>query len=183
MRALRTSGMVVVMLALLACAAVGVAVQDEADPMAPVYFTFALESVTEPDDGDEDGASDEFGGQQRFVQVDRVAATDARASGLLTSVVHLELLEVGGGGLVAGAERVQLLNDGGTWTGTAQVFQAWAEDGGATVMTTLNGLDGYEGLSLVMVQYYDDVVQTGRGFIIPSHRLPPVPDAIELPAE
>jgi hypothetical protein len=63
------------------------------------------------------------------------------------------------------------------------VFQAVAEDGGATVMVTLTGQDGYDGLSLVMVQYYDDAVQTRRGFIIPSDRQPPVPDAVELPAE
>ncbi|MGD8485940.1 MAG: hypothetical protein PVG27_02100 [Chloroflexota bacterium] len=183
MRVLQTGAIGTIILVLIGAWAGVVAAQDVADPMAPAYFTFTLESVTEPGPGDEGGTGGEFGGEQRFVQVDRVRATDPRASGLLTSAVHLELLEAGGVGLVSGAERVRLANDGGTWSGTAQVFQAVAEDGGATVMVTLTGQDGYDGLSLVMVQYYDDAVQTRRGFIIPSDRQPPVPDAVELPAE
>ena len=45
------------------------------------------------------------------------------------------------------------------------------------------GEGGYEGLTLVMIEYADDDAQTRRGVIFPSDQMPPMPDPAELPAE
>ena len=50
-------------------------------------------------------------------------------------------------------------------------------------MNVLTGEVGYEGLTLIMSQYYDDDAQTHHGIIVSNDRLPPVPDPIERVAE
>ena len=57
------------------------------------------------------------------------------------------------------------------------------DDGGATTVAVLSGGGGYEGLTLVLVEYADDDAQTRRGSIIPSEQLPPLPQPGELPTE
>lgn len=110
-------------------------------------------------------------------------ATDPRASGVLTSVANVNQLLVGRGGLAAGVARLRLVNDGGAWSGTRQGFHMVTDRGGATTMAVLTGEGGYEGLTLVMVEYADDNAQTRRGVIIPSDQMPPIPDPVELPVE
>lgn len=170
-------------LALTAAWGAVVVAEDAVDPMAPAYFTFA-EPVTEPAMGDEEPVSTKFAGEVRGdVEDGYLRATDPRASGRMVSNTNLNMLEVVGGGLAAGAASVRLVNEGGAWSGTSRALHFVVEDGGGVVMTTLTGEGGYEGLTLLMVQYADDEAQTRRGVIIPSDQVPPMPDVIELPDE
>jgi hypothetical protein len=116
-----------------------------------------------------------------LVETGTIEATDPRASGRVISIANANQLEVDGGGLAIGAARMRLVNDGGAWAGTSQGLHIVADGGGAMEIAILTGEGGYERLTLIMVQYADDDAQTRRGVTIPSDRLPPVPEAIDLP--
>jgi len=53
------------------------------------------------------------------------------------------------------------------------------DDWRATESTVLTAEGGYEGLTLIMLQYWDDDSQMHWGVIVPTDRMPPVPDLIE----
>lgn len=170
-------------LALAGAGTGGVGAEEMPDPLAAAYFTFD-EPVTEPRTEDAIVHADEFEAQMRGdVEVARLDATDPRASGRLTTVSNVNQLEVTGGGVAIGNARLQLVNDGGTWTGTSQGIHFVTDDGGATTVAVLTGEDGYERLTLVLYEYADDDAQTRRGLIIPSDQLPPMPQPGELPTE
>jgi hypothetical protein len=172
-----------VILALLGGFSGAVVAQGDTDPMAPAHFTFTLEPTAEPEGIG--GDSDSFEVEVRGIEeVELVAASDSRASGVLTTIGNVNALEVDGGGFVTAATSVRLANDGGAWSGTGRAVHAVAEDGGfATVMNVLTGEGGYEGLTLIMSQYYDDDAQTRHGIIVPNDKMPPMPDPIEPAAE
>ena len=178
MRTLRLSlaGTVVLLLAIGLSGAV--AAQDEADPMAPAYFTYTLEPVGEfPVEGDEDVVRDHR-------EVDAVEATDPRASGLLTTIGNWNEVVHEGRGFSNAATSVRLANDGGAWSGTGRGTITYLD--GRSLMTGLSmltGEDGYEGLTLMMNQYWDADTTTFWGVILPSDQVPPVPDPVEPPAE
>ncbi len=181
MHALRvsTAGTVILMLVASLSSAVG-AQETEADSMAPAHFTYTLESLVEPSMGDGDGFTREVRG---VLEKEEVEASDPRASGLMTTYGHANLVEVDGGGFLVGAMNVALANDGGAWSGTGTVVQIVVEDGGAMWQAVLTGEDGYDGLTLIMTQYYDDNAQTRRGVIVPTDQMPPQPDPVEAVAE
>jgi len=183
MRTLRMSLLGTVILALLAGSSGAVVAQDLTGPMAPAYFTFTLEPTAEPEGIG--GDSDSFEFEVRGVEeVEIVAASDPRASGVLTTFGNANALEVDDGGFMTAATSVRLVNDGGAWSGTGGAVQAFVEDRGfATVLAVLTGEGDYEGLTLVMTQYYDDDAQARQGVIVPSDKVPPFPDAIEAAAE
>ena len=189
MRTLRVSLAGVVILTLLGGLSVAVAAQDtEADPMAPAFFTFdqpVMERVMVGEYAyEEDANADELPQKVRSeVAVGYIEATDPRASGRVTSVTNMNMLEVEGGGVATVATMMRLVNDGGAWSGTALALHMAAEDAGITSMTVLTGEGGYEGLTLIMSQYYDDNARTRRGVIVPSDQMPPMPDPIEPAAE
>jgi hypothetical protein len=184
MRVLRAAMSGVLSLVLLAGSASGVVAQNEApDLMAPAYFTFS-EPVWEPSMIEEEESPGEWAAEWRgLVETGTIEATDPRASGRVISIANANQLEVDGGGLAIGAARMRLVNDGGAWAGTSQGLHIVAEGGGAMEIAILTGEGGYERLTLIMVQYADDDAQTRRGVILPSDRLPPVPEAIDLPTE
>ena len=185
MRTLRVSLAGVVILTLLGGLSVAVAAQDtEADPMAPAFFTFDQPVMERVMDGEYAYDADELPQAIRGeVAEGYIEATDPRASGRVTSVANMNMLAVEGGGVANVAAMKRLVNDGGAWSGTSLGLFMSAEDGAVTSMTVLTGEGGYEGLTLIMSEYYDDNAQTQRGVIVPSDQMPPVPDPIELPAE
>ena len=168
MRAVRAGGMATLTLLLLGAWSGAAIAAAETDPMASACFTFR-EPSTEPLIGD--------------VEVGYHEATDPRASGRTISVTDMSMLATERGGLATGATRMGLVNDGGAWTGTSQGVHFITADGGATTLTILMGKGGYEGLTLVMVEYADDDVQTRRGAIIPSDQMPSLPGPLELPSK
>ena len=178
-----------VILTLLGGLSVAVAAQDtEADPMAPAFFTFdqpVMERVMDREDAyEEDANADELPQEVRGqVAVGSIEATDPRASGRVTSVTNMNMTEVEGGGVATVATMMRLVNDGGAWSGTALALHMAADDGGVTSMTVLTGEGGYDGLTLIMGEYYDDNAQTRRGVIVPSDQIPPMPDPIAPAAE
>jgi len=113
MRLMRTSLAGTVILMLVASLSVAVAAQDEADPMAPAYFTYAMAPAGESGAGE--GA-------------EMVEATDPRASGLLTSHVNLGVVASDELGFMMGVADVRLTNDGGAWSGAGQFVQVGVED-------------------------------------------------------
>ena len=182
MHTFRLSLVGVAILTLLGGLSAAVVAQVEADLMAPAVFTFTLETAPESTDNEgEGGWTREVRG---YEEVDVVEADDQRASGLLTTITNIDTVEVDDGGFMTAATSVRLVNDGGAWSGTGRGVIAFVEEGDfATVMNVLMGEGGYEGLTLIMSQYYDDDAQTRHGIIVPNDRLPPVPDPIELAAE
>jgi len=173
MRSMRVPLVGMVILGLLTSLSVSVAAQDEtADLMAPAYFTFTLEPSGEPQGLGGNGGD--------FEEMEVVIASDLRASGVLTTTGNLNYVETDGGGLGTAGAGVQLVNDGGAWSGTLRGVHVVVEDGAfATAMSVLTGERGYEGLTLIMNQYYDDDVQTLQGVIVPSDKVPPLPDPVE----
>jgi hypothetical protein len=158
--------------------------EEAGDPRAPAFFTFDEPVALSPEEDTEDEYSDEFAAEMRGeIEVGHMEATDSRASGVLTSVNNWNQLMVGRGGLAAGATRHRLVNEGGAWSGTGHGFHMITERGGATTMAILTGEGGYEGLTLVMIEYADDDTHTRRGVIVPSDQMPPMPDPAEMPIE
>jgi len=177
MRAMRMFTAAVASLVLVAACSGVVAAEDEADPTAPAYFTFD-EPVVEPSMDDEAQDSEGFTREVRgATEVSHIEATDPRASGRMTTLGNMNMLEFDdGGGLATWAGQVRLVNEGGAWSGSTEGRMFVVEGGGATSVATLSGEDGYEGLTLVMVEYYDDDTTTRRGVIIPSDQMPPMPE-------
>ena len=183
MRAARAITGLAAILALTAAGSAVVIAEKAVDPMGPAYFTFS-EPDMEPSMGDEEVVSTEFTAEFRGdVEAGYLEAADPRASGRVSFVTNGNQLEVEGGGVAVGAARMRLANDGDAWSGTSHGVHFVAEGGGGTEMAILTGEGGYEGLTLVMVQYADDDVRTRRGVIIPSDQMPPMPDVVELPVE
>ena len=178
MRPLRLSlaGMVILMLTL--SLSVAVAAQDEADPMAPAYFTYTTELVEEPSRGNPMVLRDR-------PQVLTVEATDPRASGLVTTTTNWNTVVLGDEWkVITTATSERLTNEGGTWTGTGRGVLTGGEVLMMTGMDVLTGEGGYEGLTLVMGHFMQmNVGDTNWGFILPSDQVPPMPDPVELPAE
>ena len=173
MRAIRTTTISILAVALLAGSAVGVAAQV-ADPMAPSTFTVQL--VGEPVVSNDPGT-----GTTRLVG--EWESTEQRASGTLTQVVASTPVDVadGDGGLVQRLAE-QLLTDGGSWVGSSRGFLTFPSDGPETVqfLGELVGEGGYEGLTLLFAETGDTEDVRWLGVIVPSADIPAVPD---LPAQ
>jgi hypothetical protein len=130
--------------------------------MAPAYLTIEW--------GD---PADFIEGEGAFTMVDiGFEATDPRASGLFTITDATRHIDHGGEGFDVVAQSVRLVNDGGTWTGTAEGVGA-SEPGGATTLWRLDGAGDYEGLSLFLVSNLADETW---GVIVPSDVVPVPPD-------
>ena len=119
MRALRPSLAGMFILALAGGLSVVVVAQDEADPMAPAYFTFtrgmASESIGgEGEDVDGDGIPELRGQTEVDIPVE---ASDPRASGLWTFTINADVVEVAGRTIDTAATSHRLINDDGIWTG------------------------------------------------------------------
>jgi hypothetical protein len=177
MRTLRACLTGILTLALVGAWSGAVAAQDDVDPMAPAYFTYTLEPVgVFPVEGDENVVRDHR-------EMDAVEATDPRASGLLTTIGNWNEVAHEGSGFSTAATSVRLANDGGAWSGTGRGTIAYLDGHGLmTGLSMLTGEDGYEGLTLMMNQYWDLDTTTFWGVILPSDQVPPMPDPVE-PAE
>ena len=178
MRALRLSLAGTVILMLAVSLPVAVVAQDEPDPMAPAYFTYTLEPVgVFPVEGDEDVVRDHR-------EMDAVEATDPRASGLLTTIGNWNEVAHEGSGFSTAATSVRLANDGGAWSGTGRGTIVYLDGHGLmTGLSMLTGEDGYEGLTLMMNQYWDLDTTTFWGVILPNDQVPPTPDPVEPTSE
>ena len=173
MRAIKTTTISILTVGLLAGSVVGVAAQDEADPMAPSTFTVQL--AGEPRVTTDNTGTTKLVGEWE--------STDQRASGTLTQVVASAPVDVADGDSgVIQRLAVQLLNDGGSWVGSSRGFLTFPSDGPETVqfLGELVGEGAYEGLSLLFAEMgvADDVRIIG--VIVPTGDIPAVPG---LPAE
>lgn len=161
--------------------------RDASDPLAPSAFTFTVETVGEPEWGlereGEDGTTVEVTG---FRSLERIEATDPRASGLATTAMNRNQLEVGGegGGVQTFTAQVRLTNDDGAWAGGDHGVFAFAEGVFAgSYSNVLTGEGGYEGLSLIVNQTWDADSERFWGVILPSELVPPMPDPVEPTVE
>ena len=151
-----------------------VAAQDEADPMAPAYFTYTTELVEDTPRGNPMVLRD-------HPQVDRVEATDPRASGLMTSTTNWDTVVLGDEWrVITTAMSLRLTNEGGTWAGTGRDVMSGGEAMLMNTMAVLTGEGGYEGLTLVMGAFMQmNVADANWGFILPTDQMPPMPDPVE----
>ncbi len=161
--------------------------QEAVDPLAPSAFTFTVEPVGEPEWGveheSEDGRTVEVTG---FRSVERIEATDPRASGLATTAMNRNQLEVGGegGGVQTFTAQVRLTNDDGAWAGGDHGVFAFAEGVFAgSYSNVLTGEGGYEGLSLIVSRNWDADSERFWGVIVPSELVPPMPHPVEPATE
>ena len=178
MRAMRTGVLMAFIVALLGAWATAVVAEDAADPMAPASFTFTLEPVDESSN-------------QHMPEVMRghpednsIESTDARASGLLASIVNWNIAVGEGTGALSAAMSQRLTNDGGAWVGEGWGMLADA-DGSSRMarMTVLTGDGDYEGLTLILSHAWDPDGELGWGIIVPSDEFPPMPDPVPVSAE
>ena len=113
MRTLRVAVAGTVILLVTINLSVAVAAQDEADPMAPAYFTYTTELVEESPRGNPMVLRD-------HQQVVAVEATDPRASGLMTTTTNWNTAVLGDEWkVITTATAMRLTNDDGTWTGAS----------------------------------------------------------------
>jgi hypothetical protein len=160
---------ITITIGLLAGSSLGVAAQDEADPMAPSTFTWELsdgEFGTDPETG-------------LFVVVGRSEATDPRATGTWTQFEEGAAVEDDGRRYQVASGSIRLLNEGGAWVGTSRgLGTRLLPEGDDSVLTfkELSGEGGYEGLSMFI--FHPSMDPEGRpvGFIVPSDVVLPFPE-------
>ena len=86
------------------------------DPMAPAAFVYTVEQVEEPDWGTDHYSADGSVSESRGVMmVDRIEATDPRASGLLRSSDNRTQIELDDSVVQTWSVALRLTNDGGSW--------------------------------------------------------------------
>ena len=187
MRTVRVSLTGTVVLALLGGLGGAVLSEDDVDPMTPAYFTLtrgpAPESIggLAPEDLDGDGFPELRGQLEVGIPVE---ASDPRVSGLWTIRVNADVVGVANGTVDIAVTSHYLQNDEGGWSGAGTTISAFGGEGDlATGLTVLTGEGAYEGLSLILSQTYKDGDESYWGIILPSAKVPPTPDSIELPAE
>jgi hypothetical protein len=160
----------VIAMGLLAGSAVGVAAQDE-DPMAPSTFT---------GEGTEEPAFSTDPETGLTIAVATFEATDSRASGTWTQVEDPAVVEGDDGRQYqVGRVAVRLVNDGGSWVGTHQGFiVSPLAEGPPSVgfFSEMAGEDGYEGLSLFLVDTFTSDGPIKMGVIVPSGAVHPFPE-------
>ena len=191
MRTVRLSLAGTLILMLVASLSVAAVAQDEADPMAPAYFTFATELSGAFAEGQVtaiDSTTTEIRGATWIGQP--VEATDPRASGLLTYVDNADAFKFSDSHYTTVTSSVRLVNDGGTWSGTGTSVVAYTSEMAlsdeiprSTGLTVLAGEGGYQGLTLIMSTPDDFDNEANWGVIIPTDGMPPVPDPMEVPVE
>jgi hypothetical protein len=168
-------------LALVGVWPAAVGAEDAADPMAPAYFTFTLESVEESPMGGEHMDEMEVRGHE---EMDVIEASDPRASGLLTTIANWNWVVHEDTGFMTAATSVRLANESGAWSGTGRAGLAGVEGRSLlSLMAALTGEGDYEGLSLVMNQYRYADAETFWGVILPSDEVPPMPEPVEPTSE
>ena len=187
MRTLRTSlaGTVIVML--VVSLSVTVAAQDEADPLAPAYFTYTTGRSAEFTEGEVtriDGTTTEIRGGRSAGKP--VEATDPRASGLLTTVHNADAFRSGDSHYTTFTTSERLVNDGGAWSGTGTSVTAFTSEMSladefprSTELTVLTGEGAYEGLMLLLGSSFDGASEAQWGVIVPTDQMPPTPDLVE----
>ena len=166
MRGVKATTISILAVGLLAGSAVGVAAQDDAaDPMAPSTFAWRL--------GDEEAEQGYF-----------IEAVDPRASGQMT-LSDLPSIETDANWVASYEGR--LVNDGGAWVGIGREVGGGTTDltGGdwqegehdtfweaGVAIWEMTGEEGYEGLSLILVDHFPETSLGPWGIIYPSE--PPV---------
>ena len=189
MRTLRASLTGTIILLLAGSLSVAVAAQDEADPMAPAYFTYTTEMSGAFAEGEVtpiDSTTIEIRGSSWVDQP--VEATDTRASGLLTYLDNADAFRSGDSHYTTVASSVRLVNDGGSWSGTGASVVAFTSEMALSGdlpmsmgLTVLTGEGGYEGLTLIMSTLDTGGSEPSWGVIIPAGGMPPMPDPVEQP--
>ena len=160
-------------------------VETPSDPMAPAAFVYTTEQEGEPDWGVDHDSADGLVSESRGVEmVDRIEATDPRASGLLRSSQNRTQIEVDGSVVQTWSMTLRLTNDGGAWSGSGQMAFAHTDQvmGFAGVMP-LMGEGDYEGLTLYLNQSGDFLSQASWGLIVPTELVAPMPDPVGPVAE
>lgn len=151
------------------------------DPMAPAAFRYTLETQGEPNWGVRQESADGTMLERRgFEQVERLEATDPRASGLMTTSENWTQVEAGGTRVDTTSVMVRLTNDAGSWSGPGERIGAVSDQVMEMAgITTLTGEGDYEGLTLYLGQSGDYLSQTSWGTIVPSELVAPMPEPVE----
>jgi hypothetical protein len=145
---------------------------------------FTLEIIEPIDDepraetlGRDRDLAEDFGGDR----VDRVVASDPRLSGIWTYIRNLRHTTRGTPAeFGVSVQSVRVENEGGTWLGRREGFRVAGEPFEyGTDWTVLEGQDGYEGLTAIVVPGEDREEYDGVGVIF-DFEMPTMPD---LPAD
>ena len=156
-------------------------VETPSDPMAPAAFVYTTEQMEEPDWGtDHDSADGSVSESRGTMMVDRIEATDPRASGILRSSDNRTQLELDDAVVQTWSVALRLTNDDGAWSGSGPMIFAHSpkvmEFAGVLELT---GEGGYEGLTLFLNQSGDFFSQAQWGLIVPTELVAPMPDPVE----
>ncbi len=154
--------------------------ETPSDPMAPAAFVYTTEQVEEPDWGtDHHSAEGSVSESRGTMMVDRIEATDPRASGLLRSSDNRTQIELDDGVVQTWSVALRLTNDGGSWSGSGPMIFAHTDQVMQfTGLLPLTGEGGYEGLTLYLSQSGDYLDQASWGLIFPTELVAPMPDPV-----
>ena len=159
--------------------------EGPADPMAPAAFVFTSEQAEEPDWGtDHESADGSVTESRAVVQVDRITATDPRASGLMTTWQNRTGVGSDHTHVQNWSITARLVNDDGAWSGPSQIIAASSDQvGGIASMTKMTGEGSYDGLTLFLHESADRLRMSSWGMIVPNELVAPMPDPVEPASE
>lgn len=162
-------------------AVTGSSAAEPSDPMAPAAFLYTLEIQGEPDWGvRQDSADGSMIERRGFEKLERLEATDPRASGLMTTSENWTQVEADGTRVDTSSVTVRLTNDGGSWSGPGEFIEASSDQVMEMAgITTLTGEGDYEGLTLYLSLTGDFLSHTYWGMIVPTELVAPVPAPVE----
>ena len=197
MKGLKITRLSILAMGLVAGSALGAAAQDgeaAAEPAAPVQVTGQIEVGGGSDYGTVEVTWDDVRGVEERrggFWDDPITVDEPRLSGQLRSTLNMDTYGgpvLGGDGSVVTA-RTELVNDGGTWTGTLRGYSyPHSRDGfpqrDLIWHIELTGTGAYEGSSALL---YAQGSISGQlldvdGFVFPG-AVPAYPDSVEAPVQ
>jgi hypothetical protein len=161
-------------------AATGAAAVPPSDPMAPAAFYFTLETVGDPNWGTDTESADGTVVETRGLEtIERMEATDPRATGQLVSSQNRTQVERDGAVVQTMSMAVRLTNEDGSWSGPGEVMLSGSDEIMELAgMLKLTGEGGYEGLTLFLSEGGDFLSQKAWGLIVPDDLAAPMPDPV-----
>ncbi|MEX1334028.1 MAG: hypothetical protein AB1Z66_01870 [Candidatus Limnocylindrales bacterium] len=166
-------------------AATGAEAVAPPDAMAPAAFYYTVETVGEPNWGTDTESADGTVIETRgYESVERMKASDPRATGELVTSQRSTQIEVDGTVVQTQSVTMRLTNDGGSWSGPGEVMLAGSDQVMEMAgMMKLTGEGDYEGLTLFLSDSGDFLSQTAWGMIVPSELVASMPDPVEPAVE
>lgn len=180
MRAIRTTTISILAIGLLAASAVGIAAQDEADPMAPAWVTGAITWAASCDDATtatEGGVYQERGHR---CEPRTVTSDDPRLSGTSAAIWNKDVHAIEGARGAIRSVTEDIRGDGRGWVCHAP---AVLDESAGFYATSIQGSDLFtcigdgdnEGLMALLIFTTTSGQEAFEGLIFPGD-LPPVPE-------